>query len=107
MKIWTPPKDIVVPSIAFVNGVLQTPEDIANPKYAGYYHLSFYMKDGAGGWEHHQEVQYHEKPPKELKIMFPRQFSKPPEISIMWGVANAGKSSQSSSSEGNVDSSQC
>ena len=25
----------------------------------------------------------------------------------MWGVANAGKSSQSSSSEGNVDSSQC
>ena len=82
MRIWTPPKDIVIPDMVFLNGVLQTPEQLANPTHAGNYLLSYWMKTATGGWESHQEIHYYDKPPKEFQIKFPRQFSRPPEISI-------------------------
>ena len=82
MKIWTPPKDIIIPDMVFLNGVLQSPAEMANPKFAGHYILSYFMKTADGGWENHREIQYHETPPKEIKIMFPKQFKKPPQISV-------------------------
>ena len=82
MKIWTPPSDLVVPDLVFLNGILQTPEEVANPIHPGNYVLSYFMKETDGTWQHHQEIHHYDKPPKELKIMFPRQFSKPPKISV-------------------------
>lgn len=85
MKIWTPPKDIILPendSLVFVNGVLQEPAREFVPSEAGYYTLSYLMKTGDGGWQHHQELRYLENTKSGITINFPRHFSKPPNISI-------------------------
>lgn len=85
MKIWTPPKDIILPendSLVFVNGVLQEPARQFVPSDAGYYTVSYHMKAGDGQWEHHQELRYLENTQSEIKIMFPKQFSNIPKLSI-------------------------
>lgn len=83
MKIWTPPQDIVVPSpaLTFINGVLQNPKQ-NDEAGAGYYTVSYHMKAGDGNWEYHQELRYLESTTGQIAITFPKQFSKPPKLSI-------------------------
>jgi hypothetical protein len=73
MKIWTPPKDIILPSQSI---------DFTIPAGSpGYYTLSFHIKEGDKDWVQHTKHYYSDGKGKQL-INYPYEFKRIPNISI-------------------------
>lgn len=69
MKIWTPPKDIVIPDIT-----LGLPENLR----PGYFNLSFWAKEEGSGWINHQQTVHIQE--GQTTITFPKTFKKSPTL---------------------------